>query len=372
MRDRITPRVPPHDGCGGRRRRVDEPRPRTPDASPASPRPPLPPPARRLPQRGSRNAPSTPALAGRVSATCASAATGARSPSARASARAGRQRLRDLRLRRAHARRRRVGLRRETPASPPTRSPASRDRRSQKARAKPRRARRPSSSRPPRSSRTAPGAARAHRPVRGPARRQGPAAPRQRTRRRSASAARASSTRRCFFLKDEKDVREHRLHDDKCRRSSARSVDDGHRGSNRLVRLPEPPVPPTSSRWAAAYEHVLDARLAGGESPALGAEAVEKLSARSVEVRPLHCCSTRATSAHDPREHRHPTRARPRVRLRGQRRGHPFVAPPEKMLGQFRYGPEFMNVQGNRARRARSPRAAGRRRRRAGRVPHRQ
>ena len=97
------------------------------------------------------------------------------------------------------------------------------------------------------------------------------------------------------------------------------------------------------------YEHVLDARLAEN-APRWAAEAVEKLGARSVEVgrydlllHPTHLWLTIHESI------AHPTELDRAYGYEANYAGTSFVAPPERMLGQFRYGPAFMNVQGNRS-----------------------
>jgi TldD protein len=97
------------------------------------------------------------------------------------------------------------------------------------------------------------------------------------------------------------------------------------------------------------YEHVLDAKLAEN-APRWAAEAVEKLSARSVEVgrydlllHPTHLWLTIHESI------AHPTELDRAYGYEANYAGTSFVAPPEEMLGKFRYGPEFMNVQGNRS-----------------------
>ena len=97
------------------------------------------------------------------------------------------------------------------------------------------------------------------------------------------------------------------------------------------------------------YEHVLDAKLVEN-APRWAEEAVEKLSAKSVEVgrydlvlHPTHLWLTIHESV------AHPTELDRAYGYEANYAGTSFVAPPEAMLGKFRYGPEFMNVQGNRS-----------------------
>ena len=97
------------------------------------------------------------------------------------------------------------------------------------------------------------------------------------------------------------------------------------------------------------YEHVLDARLVES-APRWAEEAVQKLSAKSVEVgrydlvlHPSHLWLTIHESI------AHPTELDRAYGFEANYAGTSFVAPPERMLGKFRYGPEFMNVQGDRS-----------------------
>jgi hypothetical protein len=65
-----------------------------------------------------------------------------------------------------------------------------------------------------------------------------------------------------------------------------------------------------------------------------------------------------APLAHDPRVDRAPDGARPHHGLRGELRRHLVHLPLEDYLGKFRYGPEFMNVQGERSTPGGSPASA--------------
>ncbi len=96
------------------------------------------------------------------------------------------------------------------------------------------------------------------------------------------------------------------------------------------------------------YEHVRDAKLLEN-APRWATEAVQKLSARPVEVgrydlvlHPTHLWLTIHESI------AHPTELDRAMGYEANFAGTSFIAPPEKMLGQFRYGPDFMNIQGDR------------------------
>jgi TldD protein len=97
------------------------------------------------------------------------------------------------------------------------------------------------------------------------------------------------------------------------------------------------------------YEHVLDAKLVEN-APRWADEAVRKLSAKPVEVgrydlilHPSHLWLTIHESI------AHPTELDRAMGYEANYAGTSFVAPPEKMLGTLKYGPEFMNVQGDRS-----------------------
>jgi TldD protein len=97
------------------------------------------------------------------------------------------------------------------------------------------------------------------------------------------------------------------------------------------------------------YEHVLDAKLEEN-APRWAEEAVQKLSAKPVEVgrydlvlHPTHLGLTVHESI------AHPTELDRVYGYEANYAGTSFVSPPEEMLGKFRYGPEFMNIQGDRS-----------------------
>ena len=96
------------------------------------------------------------------------------------------------------------------------------------------------------------------------------------------------------------------------------------------------------------YEHVRDAALVEN-APRWANEAVEKLAAKPVTVgrydlvlHPTHLWLTIHESI------AHPTELDRAMGYEANFAGTSFVAPPEKMLGKFRYGPDFMNIQGDR------------------------
>jgi TldD protein len=97
------------------------------------------------------------------------------------------------------------------------------------------------------------------------------------------------------------------------------------------------------------YEHVLDAKLVDN-APKWAEEAVQKLSAKPVEVgrydlilHPTHLWLTIHESIG------HPTELDRAMGYEANYAGTSFIAPPEEFLGKFRYGPDFMNVQGDRS-----------------------
>ena len=96
------------------------------------------------------------------------------------------------------------------------------------------------------------------------------------------------------------------------------------------------------------YEHVIDSKLVEN-APRWAEEAVQKLSAKPVDVgrydlvlHPTHLGLTIHESI------AHPTELDRVYGYEANYAGTSFVAPPEQMLGKFRYGPEFMNIQGDR------------------------
>ncbi len=97
------------------------------------------------------------------------------------------------------------------------------------------------------------------------------------------------------------------------------------------------------------FEHVVDSKLAEN-APRWADLAVQKLSARPVEVgrydlvlHPTHLGLTLHESI------AHPTELDRAYGYEANYAGTSFVAPPEKVLGTLRYGPDFMNVVGDRS-----------------------
>jgi TldD protein len=104
-------------------------------------------------------------------------------------------------------------------------------------------------------------------------------------------------------------------------------------------------VAPAGRGW----EYVLEQDLVGNAGK-WAEQAVQKLSGKSVEVgrydlvlHPTHLWLTIHESI------AHPTELDRALGYEANYAGTSFVAPPEKMLGKFRYGPDFMNIQGDRS-----------------------
>ena len=100
---------------------------------------------------------------------------------------------------------------------------------------------------------------------------------------------------------------------------------------------------------ARGYEHVTEARLIEN-APRWADEAVQKLSAKSVVdgrydlvLHPTHLWLTIHESIG------HPTELDRAMGYEANYAGTSFLAPPESVLGKLRYGPEFMNVRGDRS-----------------------
>jgi TldD protein len=104
-------------------------------------------------------------------------------------------------------------------------------------------------------------------------------------------------------------------------------------------------VAPAGRGW----EYILEQDLVGNAGK-WAEQAVAKLAAKSVEVgrydlvlHPTHLWLTIHESI------AHPTELDRALGYEANYAGTSFVSPPEKMLGKFRYGPEFMNIQGDRS-----------------------
>jgi len=96
------------------------------------------------------------------------------------------------------------------------------------------------------------------------------------------------------------------------------------------------------------YEHIIDSDLVG-QAPRWAEEAVQKLSAKSVQpgrydlvLRPSHLWLTIHESI------AHPTELDRIMGFEANYAGTSFISSPEEFLGSFRYGPEIMNIQGER------------------------
>ena len=96
------------------------------------------------------------------------------------------------------------------------------------------------------------------------------------------------------------------------------------------------------------WEYVLECDLPGNALK-WGEEASQKLSAKPVEVgrydlvlHPTNMWLTIHESIG------HPTELDRAMGYEANYAGTSFIAPPERMLGQLKYGPEFMNIQGDR------------------------
>jgi len=100
---------------------------------------------------------------------------------------------------------------------------------------------------------------------------------------------------------------------------------------------------------ARGYEYVLAQDIVGN-AQRWGEEAAQKLGAKPVEVGRydlvLHPSNLWLT-IHE--SIGHPTELDRAMGYEANYAGTSFVAPPEDFLGKFRYGPEFMNVQGDRS-----------------------
>ncbi len=97
------------------------------------------------------------------------------------------------------------------------------------------------------------------------------------------------------------------------------------------------------------WEYVLSCDLVG-HAGRWGEEAAQKLGAKPVEVgrydlvlHPSHLWLTVHESIG------HPTELDRALGYEANYAGTSFVSPPEKVLGKLRYGPEFMNIQGDRS-----------------------
>jgi TldD protein len=103
------------------------------------------------------------------------------------------------------------------------------------------------------------------------------------------------------------------------------------------------------SPMARGWEYVRDADLVGN-APGWAEEAVAKLSATPVEVGRYDLIldpSNLWLTIHE--NIGHPTELDRAMGFEANYAGTSFLSPPEEMLGTLRYGPEWMNVQGDRS-----------------------
>ena len=96
------------------------------------------------------------------------------------------------------------------------------------------------------------------------------------------------------------------------------------------------------------YEYVGECDLVGNAGK-WAEEAVEKLSAKPVEVAATTCCCIRRTSgSRFTKSIAHPTELDRALGFEANYAGTSFVAPPEQVLGKLKYGTELMNIVGDR------------------------
>ncbi len=96
------------------------------------------------------------------------------------------------------------------------------------------------------------------------------------------------------------------------------------------------------------YEHVVSSDLEG-RAGQWAEEAVQKLSAKSVEAGPYDLIldpTNLFLTIHETIGH--PTELDRAMGYEANYAGTSFLAPPEEMIGKLQYGPEFMNIQGDR------------------------
>ena len=121
----------------------------------------------------------------------------------------------------------------------------------------------------------------------------------------------------------------------------------GDGGVARLLAISSRAATPCSRPDAAGNSS--SRRISSATRDKWGEEAAEKLKAKPVEVgrydlvlHPSHLWLTIHESIG------HPTEFDRAMGYEANYAGTSFVAPPEKVLGTLKYGPEFMNIQGDR------------------------
>ncbi|MBP6771383.1 MAG: TldD/PmbA family protein [Gemmatimonadaceae bacterium] len=100
---------------------------------------------------------------------------------------------------------------------------------------------------------------------------------------------------------------------------------------------------------ARGWEYILSSDLVGN-APKWGEEAVAKLTAKPVDVGRYDLVLDPANlwlTIHE--SIGHPTELDRAMGYEANYAGTSFIAPPEKMLGQLKYGPSIMNIQGDRS-----------------------
>ena len=143
------------------------------------------------------------------------------------------------------------------------------------------------------------------------------------------------------------DVRVHRRHVHRADDLPHAAVDDRHRrvGDTATSRR----ASRTTSRRAGSATSTCAMRSSSSNAPKWADEAVQKLTAKSVDVgrydlvlHPSHLWLTIHESI------AHPTELDRAMGYEANYAGTSFVAPPEKVLGKLKYGSELMNIQGDR------------------------
>ncbi|MGH7573939.1 MAG: TldD/PmbA family protein [Longimicrobiales bacterium] len=144
-----------------------------------------------------------------------------------------------------------------------------------------------------------------------------------------------------FFASSEGTVTDQTIHRASVNMNVTAVADDGSDFQSRSAT----DIAPRSLGW----EYVLDADLVGN-APKWAEEAVQKLSAQSVQpgrydlvLLPSHLWLTVHESI------AHPTELDRIFGYEANYAGTSFIYPLEEYLGKFRYGPEFMNIQGERS-----------------------
>ena len=97
------------------------------------------------------------------------------------------------------------------------------------------------------------------------------------------------------------------------------------------------------------YEHVTDSELVDERAhagPRKRCRSSRRSRSRSGAT--ISCCTRRTSGSRSTRSIAHPTELDRALGYEANYAGTSFVAPPEKVLGQLQYGPQLMNIQGDR------------------------